>query len=172
MKMKTMRSEFSHVMIEIKRCEKMKTIMTILENSTYSYELIYHEKPIISAEDGADYFRIDKGQTAPTLIVKADKDFFAIIVSGSRGRVNIEKIADILRCSQIRMASREETQNATGFKAGSIPFIGLSIPCIIDKHLSDYPFIYGGTGKSTCTLKIEPQALYELNTVAAMFDVL
>ncbi|MDQ0178257.1 aminoacyl-tRNA deacylase [Bacillus chungangensis] len=150
----------------------MKTLMTLLENSTFSYELMYHEKPIISAEDGAGYFGIDKGQTAPTLIVKADKDFFALIVSGSRGRVNIKKIADILKCNKIRMCSREEAQNATGFDVGSIPFIGLSIPCIIDKHLFHYPFVYGGTGKSTYTLKIEPQALCELNTVAAMFDYL
>ena len=47
--------------------------------------------------------------------------------------------------------------------------VGLNLPFIIDKNLYRYPFIYGGTGERTCTLKINPQALDELNSVQLIF---
>nr|WP_280922256.1 YbaK/EbsC family protein [Ammoniphilus resinae] len=57
----------------------------------------------------------------------------------------------------------------TGFEVGSVPLVGLNLPFVIDKNLYHYPFIYGGTGERTCTLKINPQALEELNSVKLIF---
>lgn len=54
----------------------------ILERSKYAYEIIHHDKPILSKQDGANYFGIDVGQTAPTLVLKTEKGFFALILSG------------------------------------------------------------------------------------------
>lgn len=148
----------------------LEELQGILERSKYTYEIIQHEKPILSKQDGTKYFGIEVGQTAPTLILKTDKGFFVLIVSGSRSKVNFEKIADILGCSKVKLASPEEVQKVTGFQVGSVRMVGLDLPCVIDKRLFHYDFIYGGTGQSTFTLKIEPQALNELNQVIATFD--
>ncbi|MFJ7731739.1 aminoacyl-tRNA deacylase [Lysinibacillus sp. NPDC097231] len=148
----------------------MQELQGILEKSKYSYEIIQHEKPIISKQDGTKYFGIEVGQTAPTLILKTDKGFFALIVSGRRSKVKFEKIADILGCGKVKLASPEEVQKVTGFQVGSVRMVGLDLPCVIDKRLLQYDYIYGGTGQPTFTLKIEPQALNELNQVIAAFD--
>lgn len=60
-----------------------------------------HERPLLSTKDGADYFGIEINQTAPTLILKTNKGFYALIVSGSRGKVDFEEISDILGCSTV-----------------------------------------------------------------------
>jgi Cys-tRNA(Pro)/Cys-tRNA(Cys) deacylase len=104
------------------------------------------------------------------LILKTDKGFVALIVSGSCSKVNFEEIADILGCSKVKLASGKEVQKVTGYEVGSVPLIGLDLPCVIDKLLFLYDFIYGGTGHRTCTLKIEPQALKELNQVEVILD--
>lgn len=143
----------------------MEQLQSILKGCKYTYELIQHEKAILSAQDGADYFGIEIGQTAPTLILKTDKGFFALIVSGSRGKVNLNEVAEALGCIEVKLASRKEVKEVTGYELGSIPMAGLKLPCVIDNNLYRYPFIYGGTGEPTCTLKIEPQALQELNHV-------
>ncbi|MGG3556453.1 YbaK/EbsC family protein [Peribacillus frigoritolerans] len=148
----------------------MEELQDTLEKSKYTYEIIQHEKPILSKQDGTKYFGIEVGQTAPTLILNSDKGFFALIVSGSRSKVNFEKIADILGCSKVKLASPEEVQKVSGFQAGSVPMVGIDLPCVIDKRLFHYDFIYGGSGQSTFTLKIEPQALNELNHVIVTFD--
>lgn len=148
----------------------LETLQGILERSKYTYEIIQHEKPILSKQDGTKYFGIEVGQTAPSLILKTDKGFFVLIVSGSRSKVDFEKIADVLGCSKVKLASPEEVQKVTGFQVGSVRMVGLDLPCVIDKRLFQYDFIYGGTGQSTFTLKIEPQALNELNQVIVTFD--
>jgi prolyl-tRNA editing enzyme YbaK/EbsC (Cys-tRNA(Pro) deacylase) len=104
------------------------------------------------------------------LILNSDKGFFVLIVSGSRSKVDFEKIADILGCSKVKLASPEEVQKVSGFQVGSVPMVGIDLPCVIDKRLFHYDFIYGGSGQSTSTLKIEPHALNELNHVIVTFD--
>lgn len=49
-------------------------------------------------------------------------------------------------------------------------WVGLDLPCVLDISLFDYDFVYGGTGQSTFSLKIEPQALIQLNQVVATFN--
>lgn len=148
----------------------MEELQGILEKSNYTYEIIEHEKPILSRQDGSEYFGIEVGQTAPTMILTTDKRFFGLIVSGSRSKVSFEKIAYILGCSKVKLASPEEVQKITSFQVGSVRMVGLGLPCVIDKRLFHYDYIYGGTGQSTFTLKLEPQALMELNQVIATFD--
>lgn len=144
--------------------------MEILERCEYKYEIIQHEKPILSREEGSNYFGIEVGQTAPSLILKTDKGYFVLIISGSRDKIDFEKIADILDCSKVKLASPKEVQKVTGFEVGSVRMVGLELPCVLDNRLFEYDFVYGGTGQSTSTLKIEPQALKELNQVIVTFD--
>lgn len=104
------------------------------------------------------------------MILKTDKGFFVLIVSGSRSKINFKQIADILGCSKVKLASPDEVQKVTGFPVGSVRMVGVDLPCVIDKLLFHYDYIYGGTGQSTFTLKIEPQAFNELNQVIATLD--
>ena len=149
----------------------MNDLKYILDKNDIEYELIYHNNTIHSAQEGADYFGIDIGQTAPTLILKTDKGFFALIISGNRGRINFEDVARVLGCKQIKLAGAREVQKVTGFTVGSVALVGLNLPCVIDKQLYRYSFIYGGTGRSNSTLKISPSAVKQLNQVVAEIEL-
>lgn len=148
----------------------MNRLQEILNKCEYKYEIIQHEKPILSREDGSKYFGIETGQTAPSLILKTDKGFFVLILSGNRGKLDFNKLAATIGCSKVKLASPKEVQKITGFEVGSVRMVGLDLPCVIDKRLFNYDFIYGGTGQTTFTLKIEPSALNQLNQVVATFD--
>lgn len=148
----------------------MHELQGILQRCKYKYEIIQHEKPILSREDGSKYFGIEVGQAAPSLILKTDKGYFVLIITGNRDKLDFKKIAEILNCNKVKLASPKEVQRITGFEVGSVRMVGLDLPCVLDKRLLEYDYIYGGTGKSTVTLKIEPQALNELNHVVATID--
>ncbi len=145
----------------------MDSIEDILKNSKYDYELINHEKPIHTVQEGADYFGIEIGQTAPTLIIKTDNGFFALLISGDRKRVDFTSVAKILGCKQAKMATREEVKEITGYDVGSVAMVGIALPFILDKQLFRYPYVYGGSGQDVRTLKIAPTALQHLNQVVA-----
>ncbi|MGG1481245.1 YbaK/EbsC family protein [Bacillus smithii] len=148
----------------------MENLITFLQENEVQFEIMYHENPIRTAQEGAAYFGIEIGQTAPTLILKSEKGYFAMIISGGRRRVNLEEVSEILGCNQLKLAKPKEVKQITGYTVGSVPLVGLSMPCILDRNIFRYPFIYGGTGEPTSTLKITPNALEKLNQVVALLD--
>ena len=145
-------------------------IQEILEQKKIPFELIRHEKRIHSAQDGAAYFKIPIGQTAPTLIVHSGKGFFAVIFSGERSQIDFSDIEKILECDAVRMATKKEVEQVTGFRIGSLPMFGLPFPCVVDKLLFKYDYVFGGTGQIDLTLKIKPAGLLEMNRVIGMLD--
>lgn len=147
----------------------MDKLKTILQEKRVQYEIIHHEKQIRTAQEGAEYFGIEIGQTAPTLVLKSEKGYFAMIVSGNRGHVNLEEMSGLLGCDQLKMATPKEVQQITGYTVGNVSLV-LSLPCIIDRGLLQYPFVYGGTGEPESTLKIAPSELEKLNQVVTFLD--
>lgn len=148
----------------------MNSIKEVLENNGIKYELIYHEKNIYSSKEGADYFNIEVGQTAPTLILYTDKGFYAVIISGNRKNLDFMIVEKLLACSDVRLATKKEVHEVTGCSVGNIPMINLQIPSLIDQQLFQYSVIYGGTGDANTTLKVSPNALIILNRVVGMIE--
>lgn len=148
----------------------MDNLTMILQEKEVQYEIIHHEKQIRTAQEGAEYFGIEIGQTAPTLVMKSEKGYIAMIVSGSRGRMNLEEAAGMIGCNQLKMATPKEVEQITGYTVGSVSLV-LSLPCIVDRGLFRYPFIYGGTGEPLSTLKLDPNAIEMLNRVVAFLDI-
>jgi len=150
----------------------VNSVMNLLEilMPYQEFEIIPNDKPIRSSKEGAAYFQIEIGQTAPTLILRGDNKYFAAIVSGGRKGLNMEEIAQLLGCQKVKLADPKQVKEITGYRVGTIPMVGLSLPYILDKQLLGYDFVYGGTGESDKTLKIAPVVLEMVNQVIAKFD--
>jgi Cys-tRNA(Pro)/Cys-tRNA(Cys) deacylase len=70
-------------------------LMEVLEANNVESEIIHHERQIRTAQEGAEFFGIEIGQTAPTLVVKSDELYFAVIISGDYGRIDLERAAEV-----------------------------------------------------------------------------
>lgn len=148
----------------------MKYIEKILRKSGFSFELIYNNEPIYTAKEGADYFKIDIAQIAPTLIIYTAVGFHVLVISGERGHVNFTEIKHLLNCKNVRLATKDEVKLITGFSTGNIPMFGIELPYIVDRRLLEFSFIYGGLGEENTTLKVDPIALLKLNNVIGTLD--
>ncbi|QQE76339.1 hypothetical protein KDJ56_10655 [Brevibacillus composti] len=60
----------------------MPDIQHLLQENEMAYEIIKHRKPIRSAKEGAVYFGIELGQTAPIFILETENgcDFIVNIL--------------------------------------------------------------------------------------------
>lgn len=143
----------------------MDRLVTYLNKHDIDYEIIKHDKQINSAHEGANYFGIDIGQTAPTIILKTEQGFYALVISGDYGRVNLDDLGELLKVQQVKLAKPNEIEKVTGYKVGSIPLVSHELPTIIDRQLRRYTYVYGGTGISQTTLKIKPYDLEKLNNI-------
>ncbi len=104
------------------------SVLSILSEFDIEHEWIPHSHPILSAQDGADYFGIEAGQTAPTLILKSDRDYIAITICGDHGRIDMEDLKKRLDRSALRLAKPAEVEEETGYAIGSVPLIGHRLP--------------------------------------------
>ncbi|MBP3041100.1 YbaK/EbsC family protein [Bacillaceae bacterium Marseille-Q3522] len=137
-----------------------------LSKNKIEYEILKHGKQINTAQEGAEYFGIEIGQTAPTLILKTEKGYYALIISGDHGKVDFKTIANLLEVSLVKLAKPSEVEQVTGSKIGSVSLIHQGLPTIIDRQLYRFPFVYGGTGVANTTLKIKAVDVEKLNDIA------
>jgi len=139
----------------------------LLQNHNADFEIIQNEKPIYSVNDAIGY---EICQTAPVLIITTERGYFALILAGDRGRVDFGLLKRVLQCKKAKLASRKEVLDAIGYEVGSVPLVGLQLPCVLDKRLLQHPYVFGGTGDANLTLKICPGDLEKINKVVAKIE--
>ena len=144
---------------------KIDFLKNILDKNNVIYEIIKHDRPIFSTKDAEIYFDILK--TVPIVILFTEKGLFAYIKSITSGKINFSIVKNIISCDDVEMADKKLIYDKTGFTIGSIPLIGLSLPCIFDKKLLEFDYVYGGTGDPNYTLKIAPTDIKKLNNIIA-----
>lgn len=146
----------------------LNNLNSLLTEHQIDYEILTHEKPIRSAQDGADWFGIDLAQTAPTLILKSgEQQYYALIIAGDYGRVDLDGLSRVLSLNSLRLAKPKEVEKVTGYSVGGVAMIGHGLRTIVDRQLESYDYIYGGTGSPTHTLKIAAADMIRLNDVIA-----
>ena len=136
---------------------------TYLHSQNANYALIRQDVPIRSAQDAAQYY--DIRFAAPTLVVQTEKGLMSLIYSAQRGRLDLEAIRDAMGLEKLKLADRKKVEKQTGYQTGSIPLVGLDLPCIFDDLLLAFEYIYGGCGDELRTLKIAPGDVKRLNPV-------
>ena len=155
----------------------IKEIETYLKAKNIQYEIIRQDKPMLSALDAEGYYPVEK--SAPTFVLQTENGLIGCITSIQNGRLDFEKMKlwyDGYRLklqfgySKLKMADRKKIQSQTGYSVGSIPLVGLGLPCLFDKKLLEHDFVYGGTGNELLTLKIAPTALLKANEIIGMFE--
>lgn len=134
-----------------------------LEDNKSDFEILAHSTPILSTQDAATYFDIEKA--APTFIMETDLGLIAFIISSKRGKIDFRSMKQDLGFSKLKMADKEKVQKITGYEIGVIPLIGHNLPCVFDDSLLNCDYIYGGSGDALHTLKIAPNDVMHLNKV-------
>ena len=133
----------------------------LLTNNNCDYKIITHDTPIISTQDAAEYFDINKA--APTFIIDTDKGLISLIISSRQNKIDFKAMKNELGFSKFRMADREKVRELTGYNVGTIPLVGHNLPTIFDNRLLEHDYIYGGTGSELHTLMIAPGDIIRLN---------
>lgn len=140
----------------------------LLTDQNADFEILTHEKPIHSKQDALGYFRLE--ETAPTLILETENGYLALIISGEREKIDFRQLKKLTNCKKLQLANSDLIQETMNLKAGQVPLIGHKLPCVIDKKLFNYPYVFGGTGDLFHTLKIKPDDLVKANQVILKFD--
>lgn len=143
-------------------------IKETLEMANACYEIIKQDKPILSAKDAEGIYPLEK--SAPTFILQTEQGLIGCITSMQNGRLDFDKLKEQFQFEKLKMADKKKIEKQTGYMVGTIPLVGLALPCILDKKLLCHDFVYGGIGDEFYTLKIRPQDLLKLDKIIGMFE--
>ena len=146
----------------------IKELENFLHKSNADFQIIEHEFPIATLEDGKKYFDIT--WAVPTLILRYKAKIFSCMVSSMHGKIDFALLKSEMKLPELKLMNREMVFGSTGCEVGAIPLIGIGFPCIVDKKILQFDYIFGGSGDPLFTLRISPKDLMALNDVVYYFE--
>lgn len=146
----------------------IKELENYLKQRSAHFEIIKHDVPIVTTKDAEQYF--DISIAALSLVVQSNDELILLIVSVQRGKLDFKVLSQKLELPKLKLADRIKAEQITGYKIGSMPLIGLELPCIFDNQLLNFTYVYGGSGDAFYTLKIDPRDVKRLNNIRYTFE--
>lgn len=137
-------------------------ILELLANNSIEYKLIEHE-PVYTSEQAAQIRDSDISMGAKALVFYADKQPIILVVPGDQ-KANLSKVKKNLHIKDLRMATREQVEQLTTLKPGSIPPVGkaMGIKSYYDTSFSSKDKVAFNAGSLTISVIMNAKDLIEL----------
>lgn len=125
-----------------------------LQGKAIAFEVLRHA-PVFTSEEAAAIRGTPLASGAKALICRADDQFLMFVLPADR-KLASKAVRRAGNIKSLRFASREEVEQLTGLKPGSIPpfgsLFGLSTWC--DEHLSEQPRINFNAGDHSISISM------------------
>jgi prolyl-tRNA editing enzyme YbaK/EbsC (Cys-tRNA(Pro) deacylase) len=118
------------------------------------------DSPTRTVAEAAAAVGAEPAQIAKSIVFVVDGDPVVSITSGAH-RVDMDALADVFDCAEVRQASPDEVRAATGFPVGGVPPFGHDLPVVFDEALLDHEVIYAAGGDGNTLFEAEPRRLAE-----------
>ena len=105
-----------------------------------------------SIKDVLDYLHLTFSDCLPTLVMKADDTYIAIVFRGDC-RVDFKKIKKTFQIKDLRMATADEFTILTTLPIGAARvFMPSMAKTYIDSKVFEKEYLYGGSGSFSCSI--------------------
>lgn len=137
---------------------------------TYSKELtaigIQHEivehPELKSIGDVLGYLQLSFADCMPTLIMKADNSFIAMVIRGDC-RTDFKKVKKQMGIKDLRMATPDEFLELTGLPVGTARvYTPAAAKTYLDHKLFEQEYLHGGSGSFSCSIKYKTADLTKI----------
>lgn len=121
------------------------------------------EHPSLKAiKDVLDYLGLTFSDCLPTLIMRTDGEFIAVVFKGDN-KVDFKKVKRDFGIKDLRMATPEEFKQLTGLPIGAARVYEPRVnKTIIDKKVFEKEYLTGGSGSFSCSIKYKTSDLEKI----------
>ena len=116
------------------------------------------ERPTRTVQEAASAVGCEAAEIAKSIVFVCDGDPVLVIASGAH-RVDMDKVADILDCAEVRQATPDEVRVATGFSVGGVAPFGHDLPVVVDETLMQHGQVWAAGGDGNTLFCVEPNKL-------------
>jgi prolyl-tRNA editing enzyme YbaK/EbsC (Cys-tRNA(Pro) deacylase) len=115
-------------------------------------------------KDVLDYLHLTFADCLPTLVMKADDTFIAVVFRGDC-RVDFKKIKKTFNVKDLRMATSDEFTQLTGLSIGAARvYMPSMTKMYIDTKVLEKEYLYGGSGSFSCSIGYKTADLTKIPT--------
>jgi len=138
-------------------------IIKLLDSNKTSYKLDIH-KEVRTSEEAAKIRGVDIATGAKALVVKIDKQNFALFVMPANRQLSWKKLKEESGFKKPRMATVEEAESLTKCKVGGVPPFGnlMGITTYFDKGIEDIENVNFNAGLKTHSINLKSEDLISL----------
>ncbi len=136
-------------------------VIETAEELGLSVEIRTLDNPTRTVAEAAEAVGTDAAHIAKSLVFVADGEPVVVVASGGH-RVDVDRLALAFDCAEVRQASPDEVQAATGFKVGGVPPFGHGLPVLIDDALLEHEIVYAAGGDGNTLFEVDPRRLVEV----------
>lgn len=123
----------------------MKTnVMRKLEAIGVDYSVKPHSRKVYTCEDVAVERGVRLSQIVKTMIVKREDGQAVLALLPGHRRLSLRRLADLLGEKKIRLASRDEVVQTTGYEVGAVSPIGVrksGLGVFVDSSVLDEEYV-------------------------------
>jgi len=116
------------------------------------------DRPTRTVQEAASAVGCQDGEIAKSIVFVCDGDPVLVIASGAH-RVDMNKVADVLDCAEVRQATPDEVRVATGFSVGGVAPFGHELPVVLDQTLLEHEQVWAAGGDGNTLFRVEPHKL-------------
>mgnify|MGYP001565080879 CR=1 FL=1 len=96
-------------------------------------------------------------------VINEESGKLIVCIIGGNKKLDLRKLADILRTRKLRLARSDEVLEKTGYPAGGTPSFGYWTTFFIDKEVLEKEIVYSGGGSTNALTKISPKEIIRVN---------
>ena len=141
--------------------QDVRTYSAELTSLGIENEIVEHPE-LRAIKDVLEYLRLTFSDCLPTLIMKADDSFMAVVFRGDC-KVDFKKIKKQLGITDLRMATPDEFTQLTGLPIGAARVYTPNVDkTIIDAKVFEKVHLMGGSGSFSCSIKYKTSDLAKI----------
>ena len=131
-----------------------------LKSKRIQFKTIHLDETTRSAQDVERLYGCPLNQVLKTLVFVGETEAVLVVLPGDK-RADIEKLKEITKQSNLRMAKPDEVEEITGYKIGGVcPFIiKRDIIKIIDERVFKRDIVNIGSGKAEIGIELNSREL-------------
>ena len=139
-----------------------KKVQTYLNKNKYQYDPVEH-KTVFTAYDLAQTLLTPLETIAKTLLIKADRDYYLVVVS-AQSRLDLGKLKKAIKAKKVSIAKEADMVKRLKVKAGALTAFGKlhGLPVILDSAFTKAKQALFGSGSFEDSIKMSVKVFQKI----------
>ena len=148
---------------------QLKIIKKLLDQNGITYQVSEHE-PVYTSEQAAKVRGVELKTGVKALVLKAEEGNFVMGLVAADRRIDLKKLAKIVKTKKLRLASSQEVLKITGCEVGSVhPFGNLhGLPTYLDSSVLENDMVNFNAGLHTVSIQMKARDL--INAIGPVIE--